>query len=65
MGRKGMKMEDLKIRENTKFYPFSIFLELTMTNYCPNHPFFLLKYEAMAALVSFENHPSLALSNAA
>lgn len=25
MGRKGMKTEDLRIRENTKFYPSSIF----------------------------------------
>ena len=72
-GKKGYENGRSQNKRKYQILPLQyFFLEPAMTNYCPNHfsfatkhPFFLLKYEVMAAVGSFENHPSPTLSNGA
>lgn len=56
MRRKGVKMEDLKMKENTKFYPSIFFSRHNFDQFlpkpslfCQQVAFFLLKYEGMVA----------------
>lgn len=64
MRRKGVKMEDLKMKENTKFYP-SIFFSRANVDlfspkpsfFCQQVAFFLLKYEGMVARFYLKTTP--------